>query len=136
MKRAGMTQRVTNEVEIHWQLDHPSILSLYSYFEDSTNVYLVMELCQQGELYKYIQKRGQPLSENEARGVLKSIVRGLEYLHSHGIIHRDLKLSNLLLTDKMDVKIADFGLAVKLNTPEGEQKTMCGTPNYISPWVI
>ncbi|TPX51472.1 hypothetical protein SeLEV6574_g00253 [Synchytrium endobioticum] len=136
MKASNMTRRVANEVEIHWQLHHPAVLELYNYFEDSQYVYLVMEQCKQGELYRYIQKRKQPLSEMEARTVLSQITRGLLYLHANGIIHRDLKLSNLLLTDTFDVKIADFGLAVKLAEPDGEQKTMCGTPNYISPEIV
>ncbi|KAJ3179610.1 Serine/threonine-protein kinase plk4 [Geranomyces variabilis] len=136
MKAANMTRRVANEVEVHWQLHHPSILELYNYFEDNSYVYLVMEICQNGELYQYIHHRKCPLTEPEARGVVAQVVRGLLYLHAHGIIHRDLKLSNLLLTENLDVKIADFGLAVKLNELDGEQKTMCGTPNYISPEII
>ena len=54
-------------------------------------------------------------------------------MHSHGILHRDLSLGNLLLTKNMDVKIADFGLATKLKIPSEKHYTMCGTPNYISP---
>ena len=99
MKAANMTRRVANEVEIHWQLRHPSILELFNYFEDDSYVYMVMELCKNGELYRYIQRRGRPLSEPEARGVATQLVQGMLYLHSNGIIHRDLKLSNLLLTD-------------------------------------
>ncbi|KAJ3158441.1 Serine/threonine-protein kinase plk4 [Geranomyces michiganensis] len=136
MKAANMSRRVANEVEVHWQLHHPSILELYNYFEDHSFVYLVMEICQNGELYQYIHHRKCPLTEPEARGVVAQVVRGLLYLHAHGIIHRDLKLSNLLLTENLDVKIADFGLAVKLNELDGEQKTMCGTPNYISPEIV
>lgn len=55
------------------------------------------------------------------------------YLHSHGILHRDLTLSNILLTSNMNVKIADFGLATQLKMPHEKHYTMCGTPNYISP---
>ena len=61
------------------------------------------------------------------------IVSGLEYLHSHGIVHRDLKPNNILLTTDMDIKIADFGLAMKISTPADKHYTMCGTPNYMSP---
>ncbi|KAJ3293304.1 Serine/threonine-protein kinase plk4 [Borealophlyctis nickersoniae] len=136
MKAANMTRRVANEVEIHWQLRHKSILELYNYFEDDSYVYLVMELCKNGELYRYIQQQKSPLSEPEARGTATQLIEGMLYLHANGIIHRDLKLSNLLLTDKFDLKIADFGLAVKLSDPDGEQKTMCGTPNYISPEIV
>jgi serine/threonine protein kinase len=95
---------------------------------------MVMELCDNGNLYQYLREHSQGyLSEPEARGVLLQLIQGLSYLHSNGIIHRDLKLSNLLLNSKYQLKIADFGLAVKLQDPAGEQKTMCGTPNYISP---
>ncbi|KAI9139347.1 kinase-like domain-containing protein [Paraphysoderma sedebokerense] len=136
IKAANLKQRVANEVEIHKQLSHPSILSLFTFFEDSDNVYLVMELCENGELYTYLQNREKPLNEAEARFVLIQVIKGLMYLHSRGIIHRDLKLSNLLLTRDYDVKIADFGLATKVQGPTGEQKTMCGTPNYISPEIV
>ncbi|KAJ3314741.1 hypothetical protein HDV04_005747 [Boothiomyces sp. JEL0838] len=135
MKKANLTKRVANEVEIHWQLRHSSILELYNYFEDSEYVYLVMEYCSNGNMYEYLQSVGY-LKEEKVRRVMEQLVDGLLYLHSNGIIHRDLKLSNLLLTDCGNLKIADFGLAVKLSDPDGEQKTMCGTPNYISPEIV
>lgn len=102
-----MIKRVANEVEIHSTLKHPSILTLYTYFEDKDNIYLVMELCSHGELFRYLQQRSAlsspnssplgPLSEPEARHVMRQMVDGLCYLHAQGILHRDLKLSNLLL---------------------------------------
>lgn len=73
------------------------------------------------------------MPETKARNVMKQILDGVGYLHSKGIIHRDLKLSNILLTHSWEIKIGDFGLAVKLEFSNSEQKTMCGTPNYISP---
>lgn len=69
------------------------------------------------------------------RVFMAQIVDGLKYLHGHGILHRDLSLTNLLLTKSMEVKIADFGLATQLSTPSEQHYTMCGTPNYISPYV-
>lgn len=66
---------------------------------------------------------------------MHQIVKGMLYLHTHGILHRDLTLSNLLLTNNMNVKIADFGLAAQLKLPNEKHFTMCGTPNYISPEV-
>ena len=64
------------------------------------------------------------------------IISAVKYLHSHNIIHRDLKLANLLLAADMSIKIGDFGLATKL-TFEGERKkTLCGTPNYIAPEIL
>ncbi|RKP02758.1 hypothetical protein CXG81DRAFT_10449, partial [Caulochytrium protostelioides] len=135
MHAANMTERVVNEVQVHWHLHHPSILSLHEYFEDDETVYLVMELCQRGELFHYLG--GRPISEEQIRPWLYQIIEGIEYLHDQGIIHRDLKLANLLLTASKTVKIADFGLAVKMSHPaHAEQKTLCGTPNYISPEIV
>ena len=136
MRAQHLTKRVANEVEIHWQLRHSSILELYNYFEDSEYVYLVMEICHGGNLFEYLQRSGGKLPEAQTRSVMYQLVNGLLYLHSNGIIHRDLKLSNLLLNEKYCLKIADFGLAVKLLDSSSEQKTMCGTPNYISPEIV
>uniref|UniRef100_A0A7N6ATU3 Serine/threonine-protein kinase PLK4 n=1 Tax=Anabas testudineus TaxID=64144 RepID=A0A7N6ATU3_ANATE len=135
MQKAGMVQRVTNEVEIHCRLKHPSILELYNYFEDSNYVYLVLEMCHNGEMSRYLKERKMPFSEDEARHFMHQIVKGMLYLHTHGILHRDLTLSNLLLTSNMNIKIADFGLATQLKLPNEKHFTMCGTPNYISPEV-
>ncbi|XP_044129465.1 serine/threonine-protein kinase PLK4 [Bufo gargarizans] len=133
MQRVGMVQRVRNEVEIHCQLKHPSILELYNYFEDSNYVYLILEMCHNGELNRYLKNRKKPFSEKEARHFMEQIVKGMLYLHSHGILHRDLTLSNLLLSSDMNIKIADFGLAAQLKLPNEKHFTMCGTPNYIAP---
>ncbi|XP_068195654.1 serine/threonine-protein kinase PLK4 isoform X2 [Antennarius striatus] len=135
MHKAGMVQRVTNEVEIQCRLKHPSILELYNYFEDSNYVYLVLEMCHNGEMSRYLKERKVPFSEDEARHFMHQIVKGMLYLHTHGILHRDLTLSNLLLTSNMNIKIADFGLATQLKLPNEKHFTMCGTPNYISPEV-
>uniref|UniRef100_A0A3B3BIC5 Serine/threonine-protein kinase PLK4 n=1 Tax=Oryzias melastigma TaxID=30732 RepID=A0A3B3BIC5_ORYME len=135
MHKAGMVQRVSNEVEIHCRLKHPSILELYNYFEDSNYVYLVLEMCHNGEMSRYLKERKRPFSEDEARHFMHQIVKGMLYLHTHGILHRDLTLSNLLLTTNMNIKIADFGLATQLKLPHEKHFTMCGTPNYISPEV-
>ncbi|XP_077411530.1 serine/threonine-protein kinase PLK4 [Vanacampus margaritifer] len=135
MHKAGMVQRVTNEVEIHCRLKHPSILELYNYFEDNNYVYLVLEMCQNGEMGRYLKEREVPFTEDEARHFMHQIVKGMLYLHTHGILHRDLTLPNLLLTNNMNIKIADFGLATQLKLPNEKHFTMCGTPNYISPEV-
>ncbi|XP_014341196.1 serine/threonine-protein kinase PLK4 [Latimeria chalumnae] len=133
MHKVGMVQRVRNEVEIHCQLKHPSILELYNYFEDSNYVYLVLEMCHNGEMSRYLKNKKKGFSEEEARHFMHQIVKGILYLHSHGILHRDLTLSNLLLTSNMNIKIADFGLATQLKMPNEKHFTMCGTPNYIAP---
>jgi polo-like kinase 4 len=154
MHSAGMVERVRQEVTIHSRLKHPSVLELYTFFEDANFVYLILEFAENGELRKYLKENRivslyvnaykytfdrkrcfQILSEHEAALILKQVVDGLVYLHSHNILHRDLSLSNLLLSKDLQIKIADFGLATQLSRPDEKHMTLCGTPNYISPEV-
>jgi len=130
-----MIKRIRNEIEIQYQLNHPSVLRLYNFSETDEYVYLIMEYCENGELYKYLQKRHK-LPEEEAKSVMEQLVEGVKYLHHRGILHRDLKLSNLFLTSNYNLKIGDFGLATQLNESNSEQYTLCGTPNYIAPEII
>lgn len=88
---------------------------LYNYFEDRQYVYLVVEYCQGGELQSYLQARGEPLDEAEASHLLRQIVDGMIYLHSHCILHRDLSLSNLLLTQDLHV-VCGRRVALLINT--------------------
>lgn len=134
MQAAGMVGRVSQEIAIHSKLKNPAILELYTCFQDANYVYLVLELCHNGELQRYLKMQGsRALPEEQAGDIIKQVVQGLLYLHSHQILHRDMSLSNLLLTKDMQVKIADFGLATQLTRPDEKHLTMCGTPNYISP---
>lgn len=136
MVNSGMIERVRQEVSIHSRIKHPSILELYTFFEDNDFVYLVLELAQNGELQKYLRNNNNKImTEIEAANIMKQVVAGLIYLHSHQILHRDLTLANLLLTADMSIKIGDFGLAIQLTQPDEKHITMCGTPNYISPEV-
>ncbi|XP_055530528.1 serine/threonine-protein kinase PLK4 isoform X2 [Wyeomyia smithii] len=135
MQSAGMANRVRQEVSIHSRLKHPSILELYTFFEDANYVYLVLELAENGELQRYLRETKKTFSEHEAATVLKQVVEGLLYLHSNHILHRDMSLANLLLTKHMTLKISDFGLATQLSRPDEKHMTLCGTPNYISPEV-
>lgn len=103
MQAAGMVERVKQEVAIHSRLKHPSILELYTFFEDVNYVYLVLELCHNGELQKYLKKNGETVSEIEASSIMRQVVEGMRYLHSHNILHRDMSLSNLLITKDMHI---------------------------------
>uniref|UniRef100_T1JCE3 Serine/threonine-protein kinase PLK4 n=1 Tax=Strigamia maritima TaxID=126957 RepID=T1JCE3_STRMM len=131
----GYENRVAQEIKIHSQLRHPSILEFYHYFEDPDYVYIMLELCHNGEIQRHMKMNGRPFNEDETRRLMAQIVEGLLYLHKNNIIHRDLSLANLLLTENMDVKIADFGLSTQLREPDERHLTLCGTPNYISPEV-
>ena len=130
-----MNDRVRQEVGIHARLKHPAIVELITFFEDASYVYLVLELCHNGELARYLKNTKHSFSEAETRVIFEQVVSGLMYLHSHAIMHRDLTLANLMLTRDMKVKIGDFGLATKMSSPAERHVTMCGTPNFISPEV-
>uniref|UniRef100_A0A8D9EUT2 Serine/threonine-protein kinase SAK n=1 Tax=Cacopsylla melanoneura TaxID=428564 RepID=A0A8D9EUT2_9HEMI len=134
MKERKFEEKVLQEIEIHSKLCHPNVIKLLDHFSYGDNIYLVLELCENDTVKRYLDENGK-LSEREARDLLEQIVQGLLYLQSQNIVHRDIKPDNLLLTKDMQVKIADFGLATQLTTPDDKHMTMCGTPNYISPEV-
>lgn len=130
----NLLSKVESEIVVHSKLNHKNIVKLLQCMEDEENIYLVLELCTMGNLYTYIKRNGR-MSEEEAVQIVKQILAALEYIHSRGIIHRDLKLSNVLLAAPGVVKLCDFGLAVKKEHPDEDNMTMCGTANYMSPEV-
>ena len=128
-------QKLISEIKIHKSLHHPQIVAFEHYFEDTENVYILLEMCQNQTLNELLKRRKR-LTEIEVQCYMVQLIKALKYLHSHRVIHRDLKLGNLFLTDKMELKVGDFGLATKLDF-EGERKrTVCGTPNYIAPEIL
>ncbi|KAK7934298.1 hypothetical protein WMY93_005194 [Mugilogobius chulae] len=84
----------------------------------------------------HILKARKILTEPEVRYYLRQIVSGLKYLHEQEILHRDLKLGNFFVSESMELKVGDFGLAAKLEPAGNRRKTICGTPNYLSPEVL
>ena len=128
-------EKLNSEIEIHKSLHHPHIVAYEYHFEDTENVYLLLELCQNQTLKELLQRR-KTLTELEVQCYIVQLIKAMKYLRLNRIIHRDLKLSNLFLTDKMELKVGDFGLATKLDF-EGERKrTVCGTPNYVAPEIL
>ena len=122
-----------NENKFNNNLNFEYICKCYSSFKDNKNAYFILEYHPNKTLSELIQKRNT-LSEFEVKHYGYQILLALEYLHNCNIIHRDIKLSNVLLSEKMEVRLCDFGLAIE-NGGDGEQ-TICGTPNYIAPEVL
>lgn len=91
------------------------------HFEDADNIYIFLELCSRKSL-AHIWKARHTLLEPEVRYYLRQILSGLKYLHQRGILHRDLKLGNFFITENMELKIGDFGLATRLEPPEHRKK--------------
>ena len=128
-------QKLISEIKIHKSLHHPNIVAFEHYFEDSENVYLLIEICHNQTLNELLKRR-KKLTELEVQCYAVQIIKALKYLHSHRVIHRDLKLGNLFISEKMEIKVGDFGLATKLEFDGERKRTVCGTPNYIAPEIL
>jgi len=128
-------QKLISEIKIHKSLHHPNIVAFEHYFEDSENVYLLIEICLNQTLNELLKRR-KKLTELEVQCYAIQIIKALKYLHNHRVIHRDLKLGNLFISDKMEIKVGDFGLATKLEFDGERKRTVCGTPNYIAPEIL
>uniref|UniRef100_A0A8C1EYB2 Serine/threonine-protein kinase PLK n=1 Tax=Cyprinus carpio carpio TaxID=630221 RepID=A0A8C1EYB2_CYPCA len=128
-------EKIDREIELHRALHHKHIVHFYNHFEDKDNIYILLEYCSRRSL-AHILKARKVLTEPEVRYYLRQIVSGLKYLHEQEILHRDLKLGNLFINESMELKVGDFGLAAKLEPVENRRRTICGTPNYLSPEVL
>nr|XP_036673058.1 serine/threonine-protein kinase par-1 isoform X8 [Drosophila suzukii] len=126
--------RIRREVQIMSSVHHPNIIHIYEVFENREKMVLVMEFAAGGELYDYLSER-KVLTEEEARRIFRQVATAVYYCHKHKICHRDLKLENILLDEKGNAKIADFGLS---NVFDDQRLlgTFCGSPLYASPEIV
>lgn len=128
-------EKIDKEIELHRILHHKHVVQFYHYFEDKENIYILLEYCSRRSM-AHILKARKVLTEPEVRYYLRQIVSGLKYLHEQEILHRDLKLGNFFINEAMELKVGDFGLAARLEPLEHRRRTICGTPNYLSPEVL
>lgn len=135
----GMTlEEIAEEIRLTMSLQHENVVKVYDFYRTKTNVYVIMELLQGGELLDAVMELGS-YNEKDAATIMKQLLTGLESVHSKSMAHRDLKLENLILAKKKDLKslrIADFGLAKKMKTARGKLSAQCGSPAYVAPEVI
>lgn len=122
------------EIEIQRNLLHPNISRLYGFFFDDTNVYLILEYALHGELYQLL-KTHRRFDDITASNYTFQVASALQYLHSKGIIHRDVKPENILLASDKSIKLSDFGWSVKTRTPD-KRLTICGTLDYLPPEMV
>ncbi|KAL9921513.1 salt-inducible kinase 3 isoform 2-T12 [Glossina fuscipes fuscipes] len=122
------------EISILKTLRHPHITRLYEVMQSETMIYLVTEYACQGEIFDHLVENGR-MKEPEAARVFTQLVSAVQYCHSKGVVHRDLKAENVLLDKDMNIKLADFGFSNRYK--EGNPlTTWCGSPPYAAPEVF
>lgn len=109
-----MIQQIYREAESLKALQHKNIIKLFHAFIEGKQFIMIMEAAMGGELYQYLQKH-ESMSETNAREIILQVVHAMLYCHSRGVVHRDLKLENVLFKNSiegdMNVKVVDFGIA-------------------------
>ena len=122
------------EINILKKLHHVNIVRLYQVMASNNMLYLVTEHASNGELFEFLAEHGR-MEEPEAQRIFWQIILAVEYCHQQGIVHRDLKVENLLFDSYWDIKIADFGFS---NTykPNKLLDTWCGSPPYAAPEIF
>ena len=125
--------RCKREMDILRRMHHVNVVRTYEIVSTDTTFYIFMDFCAKGELFNYIVQQ-KHLSEEKSAFFYYQLINGIEYIHKKGVCHRDLKPENLLLTEKMKLKIIDFGLS---NYFSGNLlETPCGSPCYASPEMV
>lgn len=127
----GFRARFEREAELIAALEHGAIVPVYEYGTHEGQPYIVMQYMPKGSLAERLLQG--PLSPEESLRVLKRVAAALDYAHPHGIIHRDLKTSNILFDREFDAYLADFGIALRSESTWQRNLAISGTPAYMSP---
>ena len=130
-------RRVGREIRVLKRLASPRVVQLLEVVDAPSRMFMVMEHATGGSLLDFVRQRKR-LDEPTARRFICQAAAGIEYCHAHGVIHRDIKLENLLLDEHDDLRLIDFGLAAIL-PPGGENKRLkvhCGSPSYAAPEIV
>lgn len=132
-----ITDQIKREIGTLKLLKHPNVVRLHEVLASKTKIYMVLEYVTGGELFDRLASNGK-LSEAEGRKLFQQLIDGVSYCHDKGVFHRDLKLENLLVDDRGNIKISDFGLSAlpQHYRNDGLLHTTCGSPNYVAPEVL
>ncbi|KAI9230564.1 MAG: kinase-like domain-containing protein [Piptocephalis tieghemiana] len=126
--------RVVREAAILQLLHHPNIVRLWDFVAQPRHFFLFFEYVSGGQLLDYIIAHGR-LPESVARKFLRQMASAVEYCHEHSVVHRDLKIENVLLTPEGKVKLIDFGLS-NLYSPRSHLRTFCGSLYFAAPELL
>ncbi|KAM7398000.1 hypothetical protein PAMA_006058 [Pampus argenteus] len=130
-------ENVKKEVCVHKMLNHANIVRFFGHRKEGSTVYLFLEYCTGGELFDRIEP-DVGMAEKDAHRFFQQLIGAVEYLHSSGITHRDIKPENILLDDKDNLKLTDFGLATMFRFKGRERllSRLCGTLPYVAPELL
>uniref|UniRef100_A0A8C4EP83 Serine/threonine-protein kinase Chk1 n=1 Tax=Dicentrarchus labrax TaxID=13489 RepID=A0A8C4EP83_DICLA len=130
-------ENVKKEVCVHKMLNHPNIVRFFGHRKEGPTMYLFLEYCTGGELFDRIEP-DVGMAEKDAHRFFQQLIAAVEYLHSNGITHRDIKPENILLDDKDNLKLTDFGLATMFRFKGRERllSRLCGTLPYVAPELL
>ncbi|PHH76203.1 hypothetical protein CDD80_1726 [Ophiocordyceps camponoti-rufipedis] len=126
---------IEREVAILKLIEHPNIMKLYDIWENRSEIYLILEYIDQGDLFTFINSKGR-LSEEVSMFFFRQMISAITYCHSFNVCHRDLKPENILITADLQIKIADFGMAALHQTANHQLATACGSPHYAAPELL
>ncbi|KAL6959099.1 CBL-interacting serine/threonine-protein kinase 1 [Sarracenia purpurea var. burkii] len=133
----NISDQIKREIGTLKLLKHPNVVRLHEVLASKTKIYMVLEYVIGGELFDRITSKGK-LLEAEGRKLFQQLIDGLSYCHNKGVYHRDLKLENILVDAKGNIKISDFGLSALPQHFRGDGllHTTCGSPNYVAPEIL
>lgn len=123
-------ESLMSEIDLLKILNHPNIVKYHGFINTSNTLNIILEYCDGGSLRQLYKRLGHGLPEKQVIYYARQILIGLEYLHKQGVVHRDVKAANVLLTESGEVKLADFGVATTVATLHN---TMVGTPHWMAP---
>jgi polo-like kinase 1 len=135
LQKSKTLQKLHSEIAIHRRMKHRNIVNFIRTFQDEWFVYIILEKCSNQTLME-VSKTRTRFSVPETQHIMLQSIAAIQYMHEQSVIHRDLKLGNMMMDAEMNVKIGDFGLAAELAYDGERKRTICGTPNYIAPEIL
>ena len=134
-EKENTKNKIFYEINLMKKLNHPNITKILEHFESEKYYLIIMEYINGGNLFSFVKKR-RKLSEKLAKFLFLQIIKGIKYIHSKNIVHRDIKLENILIDVNNNIKICDFGIGKILSEKDEKLYDQCGTPMYMAPEIL
>ena len=134
-KHNSNMNKILYETGLMKRFNHPNITKILEVFHDEEYMLIIMEYINGGNLFNFVKKR-RKLSEKTAKFLFRQIILGIKHIHSQNIVHRDIKLENIIIDFNNNVKICDFGIGKVISSEDELLYDKCGTPMYMAPEII